>query len=130
MAPFTQSVTIHDEAGEAIGEVELWVDSSSTYTWLPATVLGQLGLQPTEARDFIFADGSQRTRPVAQVRISLGGPPFYTYCTFASEEEPVLLGGLALEEAGLAVDPINERLVPTAAYALNAGGGPGASNQS
>ena len=55
---------------------------------------------------------------MAQIRISLGGEPFATYCAAAGEEDALLLGAVALEEAGLAVDPIEKRLVPADGYAL------------
>jgi len=54
------------------------------------------------------------------MRISLGGPAFYTYCAVAEEDEELLLSAVALEEAGLAVDPVNKRLIPAAGYALTA----------
>lgn len=57
---------------------------------------------------------------MTQARISLGGPSFFTYCAFAEDGEELLLGAVALEEAGLAVDPVNRRLVPVAGYALTA----------
>jgi len=55
------------------------------------------------------------------VRVSLlNRPPFYTYCAVAEAGEELLLGAVALEEAGLAVDPVNRRLVPASSYALTA----------
>ena len=91
-----------------------------TYTWLPSNLLRSLGFEPSEEREFILADGRRQRRRVAQARISLGGPSFFTYCAFADEGEESLVGAVALEEAGLAVDPVNKRLVPTAGYALTA----------
>jgi predicted aspartyl protease len=103
-----------------VDTVEAWVGTGSTYSWLPAALLDRAVIRPVEEREFILADGRRETRRVAQARISLGGPAFYTYCAFANEGEDLLLGAVALEEAGLAVDPVNRRLVPTAGYALTA----------
>ena len=115
-----QAVTVFDAAGAIADTVEARVDTGSTYSLLPAVLLTRVAVQPTEEREFILADGRHETRRVAQARISLGGPAFYTYCAFANEGEELLLGAVALEEAGLAVDPVNLRLVPTAGYALTA----------
>ena len=120
MGLFKQRVEIYDARGVSIDAVEAWVDTGSTYSWLPSSLLDRLSVQPSEEREFVLADGARERRPVAQIRISLGGAPFYTYCAFANEAEELLLGAVALEEAGLAVDPVNGRLVPAAGYALTA----------
>jgi predicted aspartyl protease len=116
MGLFEHSVQVFDFAGSLIDSVDLWVDTASSYTWLPATVRDRLGLQPREQRTFMLANGIREQRPVAQVTISLGGPSFSTYCAFAEEADAPLLGVIALEEAGLAVDPVNQRLVPVDAF--------------
>jgi len=109
-----------DGSGRTAQQVEAWVDTGSTYTWLPRAIFDLVGVAPDEEREFILANGQKETRSVAQVRISLGGPAFYTYCAVAEEGEELLLGAVALEEAGLAVDSVNRRLVPAAGYALTA----------
>jgi predicted aspartyl protease len=120
MGLFKQLVTVGSADGSRTVDVEAWVDTGSTYTWLPSATLRALGFEPSEEREFILANGQRERRPVAQARLSLGGPSFYTYCAFAESGEELLLGAVALEEAGLAVDPVNKRLVPTAGYALTA----------
>jgi clan AA aspartic protease len=112
MGLFKHPITVFDAAGEARDTVEAWVDSGSTYTWLPRGLLRRIGVEPAEEREFILANGTRETRQVSQVRISLGGRPFYTYCAFAEEGEETLLGAVALEEAGLGVDPVSQRLIP------------------
>ena len=120
MGVFKYPVQVLDAAGAEIDVAQAWVDTASSYTWLPASVRDKLGIQPRAERVFILADGRHERRRVAQVRISLGDEPFSTYCAFAEEGEEPLLGVIALEEAGLAVDPINHRLVPADSYALTA----------
>ena len=120
MGLFRQTVVLNDPSGASKEQLDAWVDTGSTYTWLPRSVLERLGYAPSEEREFILADGRRERRQVVQVRISLGGPTFYTYCAFAEEGEELLLGAVALEEAGLAADPVNRRLVPAAGYALTA----------
>jgi predicted aspartyl protease len=118
MGLFQYPVQVFDFAGSLIDSVDLWVDIASSYTWLPASLRDRLGLELREERTFRLANGVRERRPVAQVTISLGGLPFSTYCAFAEEADEPLLGVIALEEAGLAVDPVNQRLVPVDAFRL------------
>jgi predicted aspartyl protease len=120
MGLFKQSVSVLDASGAVVQTHEARVDTGSTYTWLPESAFVRLGVDASEEREFILANGQRETRRVAQIRISLGGPAFYTYCAIAGEGEELLLGAVALEEAGLAVDSVNRRLVPAAGYALTA----------
>ena len=50
---------------------------------------------------------------IGQTIVRFEGLEFYTLVIFAAENEPSLLGVVTLEEAGLAVDPVNGRLIPT-----------------
>jgi clan AA aspartic protease len=117
---FKQAINVLDSSDVSIERIDAWVDTGSTYTWLPRAVFDRLGVRASEEREFILANGQRETRAVAQIRISLGGPGFYTYCAVAEAGEELLLGAVALEEAGLAVDSVNRRLVPAAGYALTA----------
>jgi len=120
MGLFRQPMSVLTADGSRSERVEAWVDSGSTYTWLLASLLRSLGFEASEEREFILANGERERRAVTQARISLGGPSFFTYCAFAEEGEELQLGAVALEEAGLAVDPVNRRLIPVAGYALTA----------
>ena len=116
MGLFQHPVQVYDFSGNLIDPFDLWVDTASSYAWLPVSVRDRLGLQPSEERTFRLANGVREGRPVTQVTISIGGPPFSTYCAFAEAGDEPLLGVIALEEAGLAVDPVNQRLVPVDAF--------------
>src|SRR5256885_12237878 len=116
MSLFQYPVQVFDAGGNLVDSVDLWVDTASSYTWLPASLRDRMGLELTEERTFRLANGVRERRPVAQMTISLGGPSFSTYCAFAEEADEPLLGVIALEEAGMAVDPINHRLVPVDAF--------------
>lgn len=120
MGLFRQEMSVFSADGSRSERVEAWVDTGSTYTWLPGSLLRSLGFEASEEREFILANGKREKRAVAQARIALGGPSFFTYCAFAEDGEELLLGAVALEEAGLAVDPVNRRLIPVAGYALRA----------
>jgi predicted aspartyl protease len=128
MGLFQHDVKILDSAGHEVAVVKCWVDTASNYTWLPAAIRDQLGIRPTREETFVLADCRRERRRIAQVTISIGARedevPFATFCAFANDGEEYLLGAVALEEAGLAVDMKNRRLVPADAYALTRLDGP------
>lgn len=117
---FKHSISVYSPQDDRTEEVEAWVDIGSTYTWLSGSLLRRLGVHPTGQRDFILANGTRTTQDIAQVRLQINGEPFYTYCVFGDEEASPLLGAVALEEAGLAIDPVNRRLISVPGYALTA----------
>jgi predicted aspartyl protease len=80
MGLFKHPLAVLDPAGVRVETLEARVDTGSTYSWLPQSVFERLGVQLSEEREFILANGARERRPVAQLRISLGGPAFYTYC--------------------------------------------------
>ena len=111
-------VQVLDEEDRVIGTYDLWVDTGSTYTWLSRAVFEKAGVVARRNYTCRLADGTRETKPVAQLRISLGGEPFATYCAATDEKDALLLGAVALEEAGLAVDPVERRLVSADGFAL------------
>jgi hypothetical protein len=60
-----------------------------------------------------IANGSIIDEEVCDTMIRLEGRTFFTPISFGREGEPNLLGVVALETALLAVDPVEQRLVPT-----------------
>ncbi|MDP2935372.1 MAG: Retroviral aspartyl protease, partial [Dehalococcoidia bacterium] len=64
------------------------------------------------------ADGREASYPIAQVRVRLDGRERFTICVFGEEGTEPLLGAVTLEEFGLAVDPLNKRLIPVRGYLL------------
>ena len=63
-----------------------------------------------------LADGSIIEDDVSDAVIRLEGKTFFTPVAFGREGEPNLFGLVALETALLAVDPVEQRLVPTIAW--------------
>jgi len=91
------------------------VDTGSTYTWLPRDLLRRLGLSPTTQRSFVLADNRQVTYGVTWTMVTLEGETLPTLVIFGAEGSEPLLGLVTLEEFGLGVDPVDERLVPVRA---------------
>ena len=91
------------------------VDTGASYTWVGRDVLMRLGLRPTEDRLFELADGTQVTYGLAWAAIRLEGRTQPTPVVFGEPGSDALLGVVTLEEFGLGIDPLNQRLVPVVA---------------
>lgn len=92
--------------------VNLLVDTEASYTQVPASILQGLGVQPRTRRRFNLADVRQIVLDMGQARIRLNGDEGITVVVFGPEGAGTVLGAVTLEELGLAVDPLNQRLVP------------------
>ena len=118
MGPFNYTITIISLAGDASEQVEALVDTGSTYLWLPQSLLERLGYQPVAMRTFILATGEKIERGLTAVQVRIGDETWPIPCVVGDENGLSLLGAMVLEAFGLAVDPVNQRLVPTPSLAL------------
>jgi predicted aspartyl protease len=89
------------------------VDTGATFTTVPRDVLRRLGVSPQRIVQVRIANGRIIDDEVCDTMIRLEGRTFLTPISFGREGEPNLLGVVALETALLAVDPVEQRLVPT-----------------
>jgi predicted aspartyl protease len=96
--------------------LKLLVDTGSTYTWIAGTTLRALGIEPTEPRRVLTIDGRITERPAAEVLITLEGRTLHTLCLFGESGDLEVLGAYTLEGFGLAVDPVQRRLIPALLY--------------
>ena len=115
MGTFTHPIHIGNLSGGEFAEVEALVDTGTTYTSLPASVLNRLGVEQEGYRRFELADNRIVEYPIGQARIRLEGEELIVLVVFAPEETDPLLGATALEIFSLGVDPVNRRLVPVPA---------------
>ena len=106
-------IEIGDPAGQTFEELQVIVDTGSTNTVVPRDILEKLGVPITDTKPTRIADGSIITSRIGDTIIRLEGQTFPTPVTFADPGEPAVLGVIALERAALAVDPLEQRLVPT-----------------
>ncbi len=88
------------------------VDTGATYTFLPGSLLRELGIEPTRTSEFQLASGEtvQYARGAAVVRIN--GFAQMTPVIFGDDAADPLIGVVTLEELELAVDPVAGELVP------------------
>lgn len=92
--------------------IDALVDTGASYTWLPRSLLEQMGAKPTFRRPFVMADGRQIERDMTTVYVRVDGREHPTPCIFGDEDTSPLLGVVTLEELGFGVDPVNRKLIP------------------
>ena len=113
MGTITVTIQVGDPHGEQFEEIDITVDTGSTYTAVPRAILERLGTPIDRSLPSETADGRMVPVDVGETTIRLEGLQFHTPVIFAEENEPSLLGVVTLEQAALAVDPVAGRLIPT-----------------
>lgn len=106
------TIGVGDPRGRRFEDVEVTVDTGSTFTAVPRELLHRLGVPIERSARSELADGSVAPVDVGRTTIRLEGMEFPTPVIFAEVGEPSLLGVIALEDALLAVDPVSQRLIP------------------
>ena len=91
---------------------DVMVDTGSEYTWLPRSVLEELGVPSERIERFETADGRVLEREVGFEIISAAGRSTPTIVAFAESGDMILLGAMGLEGMNLRVDLGRKELVP------------------
>ncbi len=113
MGTFNWPMRISNLDGQQSRDVEATVDTGAAYTTLPASLLGEIGVTPMGKRRFLLADGRRMQMDHGEARATVDGESVTTLVVFGEEGAPPLLGAYTLEGLALAVDPVEQRLVPT-----------------
>ena len=111
MGAFRVEIAIGDPSGERWECIEALVDTDASYTWVPADILGRLGIKAQFRREFETADGRIIEREMAVATARWDGQQLPTLVVFGDEGSSPRLGVVTLEEFSLGVDPVNQRLV-------------------
>ena len=95
-------------------EEEFWVDTGALYSFVPEDYLEKIGAEPSVKRNLILADGRQDTRLLGFCDFQIEGLEGTIPCPviFAPKGSLFLLGATALENFGVAADPIQKKLKP------------------
>lgn len=113
MGTFTQRIRLANPARpERTVEVEALVDTAALFSWIPVSILGDLGMTPQFSRPFLLADGRTVERGCTEAVVWINGDRRTTIVTFGDEGGHPLLGAFTLEAFTLAPDPANKRLIP------------------
>ena len=113
MGTVTVIIGVGVPQGRQFEELEVTVDTGSTFTSVPREMLQRLGVAVERSLPSETADGRIVPVDIGYTTIRLEGLEFPTPVIFAEAGEPSLLGVVSLEEAALAVDPVAGQLVPT-----------------
>ena len=98
--------------GQQARDIEAAVDTGAAYTTVPSRLLRELGVVPTGKRRFLLADGSRTEMDYGQAWATVDDESVVTIVVFGKDDGPSLLGAYTLEGLALAVDPVEQRLVP------------------
>ena len=118
MDTFYVALEIGGPLGGRFESIQALVDTGTTYSWVPASVLSRLEVKPTFRFPFVLADGRRIERDMAETRVRLSGEGRTTIVVFGDEGTQALMGAYALEGFGLSADPVNRRLVPATGFLL------------
>ena len=112
MGTFYHPVQVFSSSGDRFETLDALVDTGAFYSQVPGSVLGRLGISPTDTALAELADGRVVEDPIAEVRVRIDGLETFTWVTFGPEDAVPLLGAYTLEGVRMAVDPVGLRLIP------------------
>ena len=113
MGTFYHEMQVFSANGDRAETVDALVDTGAFYSQIPGSVLGRLGIVPSDTALTELADGRVVEDPIAEIRVRIDGLETFTWVTFGSDSAAPLLGAYTLEGVRLAVDPLQRILVPT-----------------
>ena len=112
METFKCPLRISSMDGHKVQDIEAVVGTGAFYTTLPASLLVGLGIKPRGKRRVPQADGRGIDLDYGQAWVSIDGEREITLVVFGEDDSQALLGTYTLDGLALAVDPIEQRLVP------------------
>ncbi len=120
MGTFRVEVTLGNPDSDARETVEALVDTGSTFSVMPASLLRRLGIEPTRTRRLRLANGQVEERQTGMAFFEVAGMDGEARVVFGPENIH-LLGATTLEDLSFVVDPINKRLIIEDALLMWAG---------
>ena len=115
MGTFKHEITLLPTNGGSPERVDALVDTRSTFTSMPATVLDRLGVAPHRTIQMPLADGRVSSRRIGRVLAELRGEREEILCVFGDEADPPTIGAHTLEAFLLSVDSSKRELLPSEA---------------
>ena len=111
MGTFTHPLTLIGPDGQRL-TIEALVDTGSTFTSLPRSILADLGVEPRRDVRLRLADGTSHVQQLGRVLVQLDGVEELTFVVFGEPDSTPTIGAVTLETLLLGVDPAGQRLVP------------------
>lgn len=103
-------VEILKTQGGPARRLRLLVDTGASLSFIPGTILEELGIQPVDLEPFELGDGRIVERRVGPAVVRYEGKEAGTQVVFAEPGDGTVLGVNALEELGLQLNPRSGRL--------------------
>lgn len=110
MGTFSVDLWVGNLFTEASATVSALVDTGATNSMLPTSLMNELGIEPVEIRTARVADGRRVEFQTAWARFSIQERNAVARVAFGPEGE-YLLGATTLEDLGMVVDPVGQRLI-------------------
>lgn len=111
MGTFSVDVELGNLNGEEFLTLDALVDTGSTHTTVPASILERLGVERERQRSFRLADNRVVEYETGYARIRYGGDESVVQVVFGPQDIGACVGATTLENLSLAVDPIEQTLV-------------------
>lgn len=115
MGLFKKKVRVaNSKAPDRFFEEEFWVDTGALYSFVAEEYLERIGVEPLGKRNLILVDGRTDVRLFGFCDFQIDGYEGSIPCPviFAPKGSLFLLGATALENFGLAADPVQKTLKP------------------
>jgi clan AA aspartic protease len=103
---------INPRTGARSEDIRALADTGATLTVIPGALLGSLGVQRIRSVSLVLADGRRAQRDVGDAVVEVDGDAAPCRVVFGEPDDAALLGLTVLEQLGLAVDPVQRRLMP------------------
>ena len=111
MGEFYWPIGVRSADGERMETVDALVDTGSSYSMFPRSMLERLGIERRYVLPFEQADGNVADRDVGQAVLVINETESPMRVIFGPEDADPLIGSNALQEFLLLVDPVGEQLV-------------------
>ena len=118
MGTFYWPMEVSSGDGSRCETVDALVDTGASHTVSPASMLRRLGVIPYRTVLHRIADGNRIPREIGETKLRVNGLEATRIVAFGDDDFPPLMGADTLQGILLAVDPVEERLVPTDALLL------------
>ncbi len=112
MGTFSVPIQVASLERSGFAEIEALVDTGAVHSYIPRDILYSVNAQPTEMREFVYADERVEEIPFGYIRFVVEGLEIVAPVIFADEGMAPLLGATTLEAGHFVVDPIHNRLTP------------------
>ena len=106
MGTVNVTIAVGDPQGQMFEDLEVTVDTGSTFTAVPRELLRRLGVPVLRSAQSELADGSNAPVNIGETVVRIEGQQFHTPVIFAEEGEPSaclppLAGAVGGDAAGL-----------------------------